>query len=1036
MKTLIRPLITAALVTAGCLAAPGAGAQSISLRDNFRLGSGAGVLCSAQLSSSDKVATGMFDRGYSIVCRDAATPVGRLYALRQSGADPAERLATLRAERAECGPFRSEKVDDLSAVAVADCTLKDQKVGYRTYLLRSKNRLFVAEGLAGYDSALRLGLRTIVADKPVPGEISIATTEAGDAASFARVQAGNLNPQQALAEAYRRNNSGNYAEAAEFFGTLLSGGAGTDAQAEALVNQALQQSNLGNYTEANILFARAQDIVGGDPVMARMVRNYRAMHLMNQRQHRAALAELDKKLPAAASIGASVRNLVIDSQTAARLNAESPVSRQFNAAGSGLLPEEKAQILDAQAQHLRGTMLRVQKKPAEAASAINDSLAQLASIRGGRVTSTVWMRAQLMGELASIAEERGDRAEAERQHLAAVALLSANYPNSSSLVNTQSRLAAYYTRTGQNEQALALFRQIVDANAVNGNSSQTLRRTLAPYFALLARENTRPEAVADMFKASQVLVRPGVAQTQAVLARELSGGSDDAARLFRQSVTLTRDIERTRVEISRLSALPQPTPTEVARLAELRPLVEQMEKDQVATQAKLAEFPRYRAVSGGAMSLADLQKVLREGEAYFKMTMVGEDAYGIFATPTAARAFRLGATAGQFEKQVDALRDTITKVENGQIVTYPFDAELAHKLFEQLFGPVKTELAVTRHLIFEPDGALLRLPPNLLVTDRAGVDAYLAKAKRPNDDGFDFTDVKWLGKDRDVSTAVSARSFRDVRQVARSSAPNDYIGFGENALPSGVMRTASAVRGLTDASAGCSWSIAEWGRPISSEELRLASGILGGGKDTEIVTGAEFTDEKIKERNDLSKYRIMHFATHGLVTAPRPECPARPALMTSFGEGESDGLLTFSEIFDLKIDADLVILSACDTAGKASVAATREAGVTTGGDFALDGLVRAFVGAGGRSVVASHWPVPDDYDATKRLISGLFTAPPGTPTATALRNAQAALMAKAETSHPYYWSGFAIIGDGAAAVIPEGKATTAAVIKENFKPSI
>jgi CHAT domain-containing protein len=232
------------------------------------------------------------------------------------------------------------------------------------------------------------------------------------------------------------------------------------------------------------------------------------------------------------------------------------------------------------------------------------------------------------------------------------------------------------------------------------------------------------------------------------------------------------------------------------------------------------------------------------------------------------------------------------------------------------------------------------------------------------------------------------------------------------------MRTASAVRGLMDESESCSWSINEWGRPIDPAELYTASQSLGGGKDTEIVTGQAFTDTAIKRRDDLSNYRIMHFATHGLVTAPRPECPARPALMTSFGEGQSDGLLTFAEIFDLKLDADLVILSACDTAGKASVAATREAGVTTGGDFALDGLVRAFVGAGGRSVVASHWPVPDDYDATKRLISGLFTAPPGTSTATALRTAQAQLMAAPETSHPYYWSGFAIIGDGAAAVIP------------------
>jgi CHAT domain-containing protein len=140
--------------------------------------------------------------------------------------------------------------------------------------------------------------------------------------------------------------------------------------------------------------------------------------------------------------------------------------------------------------------------------------------------------------------------------------------------------------------------------------------------------------------------------------------------------------------------------------------------------------------------------------------------------------------------------------------------------------------------------------------------------------------------------------------------------------------------------------------------------------------------------------------------------------MTSFGGPGSDGLLSFSEIYDLRIDADLVILSACDTAGKASLAATREAGVATGGDFALDGLVRAFVGAGARSVVASHWPVPDDYDSTNRLISGLFTAPAGTSVANALAQAQQALMDQPATSHPYYWAGFAIIGDGAAAVMP------------------
>jgi hypothetical protein len=77
--------------------------------------------------------------------------------------------------------------------------------------------------------------------------VQVAITEAGDPASFARVQAGTLDPQRALAEAYRRNNAGNYAEAAEFFGSIMRSQGGS--QAEALANEALQQSNLGNHAK-------------------------------------------------------------------------------------------------------------------------------------------------------------------------------------------------------------------------------------------------------------------------------------------------------------------------------------------------------------------------------------------------------------------------------------------------------------------------------------------------------------------------------------------------------------------------------------------------------------------------------------------------------------------------------------------------------------------------------------------------------------------------------------------------------------------
>ncbi|HEX8644465.1 MAG TPA: CHAT domain-containing tetratricopeptide repeat protein [Allosphingosinicella sp.] len=1008
-----------AIALAGLLAIGGAAAQPISMRDSFPIGSGPGIVCTAQTAPTDGVLTDMFDRGYTIVCRDAAAPVGRAYALRRRG-DPAGRLAAAR--DAQCAPGPPSEIEGLGRAETLDCRTS-AGAAYRVYLLARGNRLYAAEGLGGYDSALRLTLRTIVTDRPAAGQVSVATTEAGDAAAFARAQAEALDPRRALEEAYRRNNAGSYAESSEFFAILSRAEAAGGGQAEAMVNQALQRSNLGGHGEADTLFARAEPLVANDPVLARRLRNYRAMHLLNRLEPEAAMAELDRPLP----IGARElpRTEPVDRLLAARLNRESPVSRRFDAAGTGLQPEDKVAILDAQAQHLRGTIHRIEGRGGEAEAALSDALQRLVAVRGGRVASVLWMRAQILGELAALEEGRGDRAGAERRHREAVALLTTNYPASAALLAAEARLAGFYARTGRSAEARDLFGRIVDANIDAGGASPSLRGALAPYFELLAAEGASPEAVADMFRASQVLVRPGVAQTQAVLARELSGGSDEASRLFRQSVSLTRDVERTRIEIGRAEAEEAADP---ARLTALRAALATLERDQVATQARLAEFPRYRAVASGAMSLEELQRLLRPGEAYYKMTVVGDVVYAVWATPSAARAWRVGATPSQLDADVDALRETISVVENGQTVTYPFDAQRSHLLYRRLFGPVDAEMGAVRHLVFEPDGAMLRLPPNLLVAEERGLAAYRARAARPGDDGFDFTGIAWLGRDRDISTAVSAASFRDIRRIEPSRARQEYIGFGENAPAGAFFAPPASVRGGAPLGGDCAWSPALWSRPISAEELHTASRALAGESpgEAKVVTGAAFTDTAIKEREDLAQYRVIHFATHGLVTAPRPECPAQPSLLTSFGGPESDGLLTFAEIFDLRIDADLVILSACDTAGGASAAATREAGITSGGDFALDGLVRAFVGAGGRSVVASHWPVPDDFDATQRLISAMFQSAPGEATAAALRRAQRALMDDPQTSHPYYWSGFAIVGDGARPVIPARARTAAA----------
>lgn len=990
-----------------------------SLSNSFRLGDDG--ICQVQSLTRDAAFKGIFDRAWSIVCRDAARPIGKLYALRGNPADIMARMAELRKSEADCNATTpsSENVDDLGAIAVQQCRLIDTPVGYKI-LFRSKgNMLWIAEGLSGYDSALKLGLRTIISDRSISGKITIATTSIEDPVAFARVQAGTLDPVQALAEGYRRNNSGNYAEAAEFFETLQQRTTGVEdaatRQVEYLINRALQKSNLGAFAEADTLFSRADQQPSSDPIQLRLRRNFRVMHLLNQQRFAEALKILDVPISAVARdtkpLGTAVE---ISAEIAAELNSGALGGRQLGSGESGsLTPEERGIFLDAQADQLRGTLLRLSGKPGEGRQALDRALKDVVSVRGGRVTSAIRLRAQILAEKALALEGEGNANAAETAMRESLSLLETRYPQTVALNGARARLAALLGRRGKTGEALREYRSIVVGSAGNSSATGSIGNLLSPYFALLASQiGQKPELIDDLFLASQTLVRPGVADTQAILSRELSEGSGEATRLFREARTLAREIEKARIELANLSSSSSAeAQNNQAAIAATTATIATLERDQVAVQAKLNDFPQYRAIASSNVNLTDLKNALRSGEAYYKLSITGNAVYAIFADGTGATGYRLPITATQLELTVDALRDTVIKDEAGQLNTYPFDVKLARKLYLDLFGPVASRIEAARHLIFEPDGAMLRLPVNLLITTQRGVDAYEARIAAPDADQFDFRGIDWLGRGRAISTAVSARAFKEARATPVSTATREYIGFGQNAPVGSASRFAS-IRGVTGTEAdNCTWPAAEWNKPISASELREVQSIIGADKSA-IVTEAAFTDVAVMKRDDLSDFRIIHFATHGLVAAPKPECPARPALLTSFGGGPSDGLLTFSEIYGLRLNADLVILSACDTAGKASVAATREAGVTTGGGSALDGLVRAFVGAGGRSVVASHWPAPDDFKATERLIAGLFKQPSSTSVGDAMATSQIALMDDANTSHPYYWSGFAIVGDG------------------------
>lgn len=988
---------------------------SLAVRDSFRIGS-TGVLCSAQTAALDPDAPGMFDRAYTIVCRDASAAVGRLYALRVDADDSLAALRLRREATLECATPTPIVLADLEDVQVSECARRSDGLPYQLYAVQRRNTVYVAEGLKGYESAVTLGLRTLATDRPVEGAVEVAVTQAGDPAAFARTQAGMVDADTAMNEGYLRNNAGSFAEAAAFFGSLVEGGADRPrdaASAEYLLNNGLQQSNLGDGPAADLAFRQAEERgAAGDPVLGRMLRNYRAMAALNRRRPREALTQLAAPVvQVTAQTDEQLSRGVISETVADRINRANLGTRRLSGVQGRLRPYERARILDAQAATLRGTALRLSGRPAEALSAFAEADGILSSVRGGDIASAAFLKSEALAETALTREALGDLPGADRDFTESVQLLTVSYPLSASGLMAKARLAAYRARRGDTDNALALYGEVVDASHEIPGGATALRDLLRPYFALLARHGDDRASVVRMFAASQVLTRPGLAQTQAVLARELSAGDDEAARLFRETLTRSREVTRAAGDVATLAAEePADGTAQAQALITARARLAALQEEQVTLQARLAVYPRYRVLDPQGLSLAELQGALRPGEAYYEVRTLGPDAYAIFITPDDARAFRIDATTTQIGTMVADLRNSIVRLNGGQFVTRPFDVDLSQRLYEHLFGPLGEAMGKVSHLIYEPDGPLLQLPPNLLVMDQASVDRYAARTASRNGDPFDFTGVAWLGRDRDVTTAVSPRAFVDVRAAPPSRAERAYIGLGSNARPN-LMTSFLSPRPTAMATDRCAWPLDTWMNPIRPDELYAAREVLGAEQGA-VAIHADFSDSAIARREDLADYRIVHFATHGLVTAPHPDCAARPALLTSFGSGGSDGLLSFREIYDLRIDADVVILSACDTAGTATIEATRDAGVATGGNFALDGLVRAFVGAGGRTIVASHWPVPDDYDATRTLILGMIEAPPGAGVATALRQAERGLMDQAATSHPYYWAAFAVVGDG------------------------
>ncbi len=366
----------------------------------------------------------------------------------------------------------------------------------------------------------------------------------------------------------------------------------------------------------------------------------------------------------------------------------------------------------------------------------------------------------------------------------------------------------------------------------------------------------------------------------------------------------------------------------------------------------------------------------------------------------------------------------------------PFDLARSNALYDELLGPAE-DLIKGKNLLIVPSGALTKLPFQVLTSEAPEPSATGAEALQR---------AHWLIRDHAITVLPSASSLKTLRRRAKpSNASRLMIGFGNPLLDGNAedteraktaqsnatcpVKTASASglsRGVAQiATRGGPGEVAAQLRsssplPETADELCAVASELGVGPG-DIYLGARATIPALDQLNgegSLAAYRLVHFATHGAVSG-QITGRAEPGLIMTPPEratADDDGYLSASRIAGLKLDADWVILSACNTAAGGSE-----------GSEALSGLARAFFYAGARALLVSHWSV--NSEVTVMLITGAMTrlaADKRLGRADALRQSMLALTDKGspQYGHPAYWAPFVIVGEGGASgMISAGVAT-------------
>ena len=761
---------------------------------------------------------------------------------------------------------------------------------------------------------------------------------------------------------------------------------------DVLLDLAVTVSNQGRNDEAEALIRRAAPIVEKSPKPADRARmsGYQAYVAANKGNFEAALM-----LARAAT--AQWRDIVAQ---AAGTGSQS--LSQLPGMTNGL-EAELAMALNLEA----GMLLRTADVTGAYASAAEAALI-LKRVDG----EPSWWESDTLVTLGNVSSAQGRISAAEAYLKKAIDLRKKAFGEGLATLQARVALGRAYQAEHMNVSAIIVFREaIAIAKTLPRDTAPIRADDIIPFAEAVVEEAARysdPSAklglFTEVFDAFQMVSSPIFDRTMALTSARLSTQTPGLSDLLQRLDSAMQKETGQRLQLA----------TEQARSVEDRSAeAEEQYSTEIAAQGNIIaevrkniadQFPDFSSLTDAkGPNLDQLRGRLGVDEGMLVYLVGRKTSFVQLVTRNKTIVAPVTVGSAALETVVARLRRGL-EIEGSSV--NDFDLDAAHGLYQDLFSGLKDEIADLKRLVIVTAGPLVNLPFGVLVT-------------KPPVRG-QYASAHWLTNDFDISYSPTISSFvnlRSTRLVGKHARRLLAVG---NPVLAPLQRAAAQEAAFVSATSSCQSgdvippellrSLASL--PDTANEIYNVSKALGGDA-SDILLGERATEPALRARN-LAEYRILYFATHGLLPG-EIRCQSQPGIVltppsepaeTHFG----DGLFDASEIAALPTKADLVVLSACNTAAS---------GKADGGQ-SLSGLAASFFQAGAKSLLVSHWQVPSA--ATGALMSSMFDTLSKTPSMsidTALRTAQLGLSKAPGFAHPFFWAAFVLMGDGATKPLDE-----------------